>query len=823
MAIRLKNESETFKKSKKIMYVLKFGGTSVGTPQSINTVFEIVNAQKTDKLLVCVVSAFSGVTNQLQLISELAQKRDPKYQEELENLRVRHKHIIAELLEDKAAETEELIMPLLLELAEIIHGTYLLRECSPRSKDLILSFGERLSATIIASFFRLKQQAAEFCDARFLIQTDDEYGSARINFETTNELITRYFQKKTNIQVTTGFIASTSNGVTTTLGRGGSDYTASVIAAALNVAEIQIWTDVNGVMTTNPSLVPSAFSLEHLTYEEAMELSHFGAKVLHPPTIQPALEKNIPIRILNTFDRSFSGTVISRMLNEKVHGITGLTAIDNVALLTIQGSGMVGVPGIAARLFQALAQKEINVILITQASSEHSICVAVKPEDAKTAKKVIEAEFRHEIKAHEMNNVETEMDLSVIAVVGQNMRRVPGIAGKIFDALGKKSINVVAVSQGSSELNISIVVNLVQQRKALNVIHDAFYAEKDKLAVYLAGKGLIASALLRQLAELNNPGIIVCGIMDSKKLLINEKGIDLLNWESGLVNSKVPANPDEIINHIQKNTHRAVFVDCTASEDIANSYNSFLQNSIAVVAANKIANTQSLAKFKELKQFSGKNKAPFLYETNAGAGLPVIETLQSLVRSGDKIESIEAILSGTLSFIFNTFKKGISFHDVVLQAKEKGYTEPDPRIDLSGMDVARKILILARECGAGLELADINIKKFLPDACINAADVDGFFESLKKNETAFQSMLEEAEKENQVLRYIASFKKNKIEIGVQKVSADHPFYMLQGSDNIVAFTSQRYNHTPLVIKGPGAGAEVTAGGVLNDILKVLNH
>ncbi|MCB9059708.1 MAG: bifunctional aspartate kinase/homoserine dehydrogenase I [Calditrichae bacterium] len=805
------------------MYVLKFGGTSVGTPQSINTVFEIVKDQKTDHLLVCVVSAFSGVTNQLQLISELAQKRDPKYQEELENLRGRHKQIIAELLEDKAAETEELIMPLLLELAEIIHGTYLLRECSPRSKDLILSFGERLSATIIASFFRSKQQPAEFCDARFLIQTDDEYGSARINFETTNELISRYFQKKTNIQVTTGFIASTSNGVTTTLGRGGSDYTASVIAAALNVAEIQIWTDVNGVMTTNPSLVPSAFSLEHLTYEEAMELSHFGAKVLHPPTIQPALEKNIPIRILNTFDRAFKGTVISRMLNEKVHGITGLTAIDNVALLTIQGSGMVGVPGIAARLFQALAQRAINIILITQASSEHSICVAVKPEDAKTAKKVIESEFRHEIKAHEMNSVETEMDLSVIAVVGQNMRRVPGIAGKIFDALGKNSINVVAVSQGSSELNISIVVNLNQQRKALNVIHDAFYIAKDKLAIYLAGKGLIGSALLQQISELKNPDLTVCGIMDSKKLLINEKGINTLSWQSELANATVPADPDEIITHVRKNIHRAVFVDCTANEDIANSYESFLQNGIAVVAANKIANTMSIEKFKKLKQFSRNNKVSFFYETNVGAGLPVIETLQSLIRSGDEIDSIEAILSGTLSFIFNTFKTGTSFHDVVREAKQSGYTEPDPRIDLSGMDVARKILILARECGASLELKDIRITNFLPEASLKADTIDRFFESLKENEAVFQSMIADAEKEKKVLRYIASFKENKIEIGIQSVSADHAFYSLNGTDNIVAFKTKRYNRTPLVIKGPGAGAEVTAAGVLNDILKVLDN
>lgn len=805
------------------MYVLKFGGTSVGTPDSIRTVLEIVKNQKSNNLLVCVVSAFSGVTNQLQTISELAQKRDPKYQEELEKLRFRHKTIIADLLPGKAAETEELIMPLLLELAEIIHGTYLLRECSPRSRDLILSFGERLSATIIASFFRSRNVSAEFCDARYIMQTDDQYGNARINFEATNELISSYFKNKKNVQVVTGFISSTSNGVTTTLGRGGSDFTASVIAAALKVAEVQIWTDVNGVMTTNPALVPSAFSLAHLTYEEAMELSHFGAKVLHPPTIQPALEKNIPIRILNTFDRSFSGTVISKNVNEKEHGITGLTAIDNVALLTIQGSGMVGVPGIAARLFQALAQKEINVILITQASSEHSICVAVKPEDAHSAKKVIEAEFRHEIKAHEMNNVETEMDLSVIAVVGQNMRQVPGIAGKLFNALGKNNINVVAVSQGSSELNISVVVNHDQQRKALNVIHNAFYKGEEHLAIYLAGKGLIGSELLKQIAELHHPSLTVCGIMDSKKMLLEEKGIDLNNWGQALQKSKISADVSKLLNHIKHNNQKSVFVDCTASETLANDYQAFLKNCVAVVAANKIANTQSAEQFKKLQSMSRKGESRFYYETNVGAGLPVIETLKSLIRSGDRIISIEAILSGTLSYIFNTFKKGVTFYKVVSQAKEFGYTEPDPRIDLSGMDVARKILILARECGSVLELKDISIKNFLPDECIQAADVDGFFESLKSNDAYFQSLLEDAAKKGCVLRYIASFNENKIEIGLQQVSSEHPFYNLQSSDNIVAFRTKRYNATPLVIKGPGAGAEVTAAGVLNDILRVLEN
>ncbi len=808
------------------MLVLKFGGTSVGSAESIQKVLSVVKSQQQkDKKIVVVVSAFSGVTNQLQKLSELAQVRDPLYQNELENIRARHKKMIADLMGGKAPGTEEMIMPLLLELAEIIHGTYLLRECSARSKDLILSFGERLSATIISSFFSNNGISAQFCDARKLIITDNQFGSARINFEQSNKKIAKYCKETNALQVVTGFVASTKNDVTTTLGRGGSDYTAAVFAAALDASELQIWTDVNGVMTTNPSIVNNAFSLDHLTYEEAMELSHFGAKVLHPPTIQPALEKNIPIRILNTFKREFPGTVISSVDKKTEKVITGLTAIDHIALLTIQGSGMVGVPGVAARLFQALAQKEINVILISQASSEHSICVAVKPEESKPARKAIEAEFRHEIKAREMDPIATETDLSVLAVVGNNMRRVPGIAGKLFNALGKENINVVAISQGSSELNISVVVHNKNQKKALNVIHDAFYPETnshENVNIFLIGPGLIGSELLNQMNALQNSNLKLIGIANSKKSLIEPEGIDLANWKILFDDNSKRSTSKQFFNSILKNTKQnTVFVDCSANESIADEYEHLLEKGISVVTANKIANTKSLSKFTRLQELSSIKGPQFHYETNVGAGLPVIETLKMLLATGDEILNIEGILSGSLSYLFNSFKEGVKFSDLVKKAGSLGYLEPDPRIDLSGMDVARKILILARECGSQLELSDIDVGTFMPSSCEKTKDVDHFFRELEKSDNYFNDLLSRANSGGKVLRYIATFENKSIQVGLRQIDQQHPFYNLGVTDNIVAFTTRRYNKTALVIRGPGAGAEVTAAGVLADILKCM--
>jgi len=579
-------------------------------------------------------------------------------------------------------------------------------------------------------------------------------------------------------------------------------------------------------MTTNPSIVKNAFSLEQLTYDEAMELSHFGAKVLHPPTIQPVLEKNIPIRILNTFNTDFQGTVISSVGNKTDKGITGLTAIDRIALLTIQGSGMVGVPGVAARLFQALAQKEINVILISQASSEHSICVAVTPEDARPARKAIESEFRHEIKAHEMDPIVTETDLSVLAVVGKNMRRVPGISGKLFNAMGKENINAVAVSQGSSELNISVVVHQKDQKKALNVIHDAFYPEANNLDcvnVFLAGPGLIGAELLNQINSLNKSNLKVCGIVNSKKSLIEKAGIALANWQEAFErNAKKSSSRTFIKSIIKDNRNHKIFVDCTANESISDCYEQLMENGISVVTANKIANTKSIKQFERLKELSSSKDVYFNYETNVGAGLPVIETLKMLLRSGDEILKIEGILSGSLSYLFNSFTAETKFSNLVKKAGSLGYLEPDPRVDLGGVDVARKILILARECGAQLELSDIKLNSFLPKTCEKAKSINAFFIELEKSDKYFDEKLSLSKAEGKVLRYIASFERNSLTVSLQKVSQQHPFYNLDVTDNIIAFTTRRYNKTPLVIKGPGAGAEVTAAGVLADILKCGN-
>lgn len=806
------------------MKVLKFGGTSVGSSENLKKVLEIAKVQYSkEKQILIVVSAFSGITDILHQLGEMAKNRDPKYQVLLDNLTSHHKKIISELEGINGTETENRIMPLVLDLAEILHGTFLLRECSPRSMDLILSFGERLSAQIISSYFSANGIPAEYCDTRTIIVTDNKFGAAKIDINKTNKKIVEQLAGFKKVQIVTGFIAANDDGVTTTLGRDGSDYTAAVLASALNADEIQIWTDVNGVMTANPNLVAHAFSLEHITYEEAMELSHCGAKVLHPPTIQPAREKNIPIRILNTFNPTFEGTVISSNRNIEGKIITGLAAIENISLLTIQGSGMVGVHGIAARLFRALAEEKINVILITQASSEHSICVAVNPQDAVNAKGSIEKEFRYEISAHDMDPVNVEDDLAALAVVGKNMRSVPGISGKIFNALGKERINVVAISQGSSELNISVIVHSDDQKKALNVIHEAFYPVGGEVFhIYLAGVGLIGTELLNQISDLNHAQVKVCGITNSKQVLWDKEGLSLNGWRKLLLNKSKNSDIQKFASRIIKDKYpRKVFVDCTANDEVASIYEEMLKNEISVVAANKIAKTQSFKHYKKLRMLATKTGLHLNYETNVGAGLPVIETLATLLNSGDKIVKIEAILSGTLSYLFNTFKPGTRFVDIVKQAKEAGFTEPDPRVDLSGMDVARKILILARESGADLELKDVKVTGFLPQACMEAKDVEDFFKELEKNNDYFDNLLLKAEKENKVLRYIAKYDENLVEVSLQSVDIKHPFYSLSGSDNILAFTTKRYKDTALVIKGPGAGAEVTAAGVLADILKIL--
>ncbi|MFZ0455006.1 MAG: bifunctional aspartate kinase/homoserine dehydrogenase I, partial [Ignavibacteriaceae bacterium] len=773
------------------------------------------------------------VTDELIRISKLASTGNNKYQELFKNLEHRHLSTTKELISVKKQSNILANIKLSLnELEDVIHGVFLVKELSPRTLDFILSFGERLSAYIIANALHDKGIPSEYLDSRELVRTDNNFGNAKVEFELTTKRIKNYFRSHKKLQVITGFIGSTINNETTTLGRGGSDYTAAIFGAALNVSEIQIWTDVDGVMTADPRKVKNAFSLPHITYEEAMELSHFGAKVIHPPTIQPAFSRKIPIVIKNTFNPGFTGTLITNQPNSQKFTIKGLSSIDNIALIRIQGSGMIGVSGIAQRIFSALAQVKINVILITQASSEHSLCIAVLPQYASLAKKSIEKEFKFEIFENLVNEPIIEDNVSIVAVVGENMRNYPGISGKVFQALGRNGINVVAIAQGSSELNISTVISREHESKALNALHDSLFLSKERsVNIFLIGTGLIGGTLLNQidnqinyLSEEFGLDFKVIGIANSRKMLIDHNGIDVKGWKDKLIAKGILTDLEKFIDNMRTlNLSNSVFIDCTASKIVVEKYPDILCSNISIVTPNKIANSISFDFYQQLKQLVLKHNVKFLYETNVGAGLPIIQTLKDLVSSGDEIQKIEGILSGTLSYIFNTFSKDKPFSEVVKLAKEKGYTEPDPREDLSGMDVARKLLILAREAGLTLELKDIKIEKILPDEVEKAKSVEDFFIKLKKHDKDFERMREKAAAKGNLFRYIASLENGKAKISMQEVNTDHPFYFLSGIDNVIAFTTKYNQERPVVVKGPGAGAEVTASGVFADIIRAARY
>ena len=814
------------------MKVLKFGGTSVGKPENLNTIYEVIREfYRRDNAVTAVFSALSGITDELITISRIAAQKDPQYKQRIEKLHSRHREFIASLFTNQPSpELTDTIDQLFEELNEIVHGIYLLKELSDRSLDHVMSFGERLSNTIVVHYGKSLGLPVNYIDARQLIVTDDNFGSARIQKDQTVRQIQDYYQSVTGIQIITGFIAATEDSVTTTLGRGGSDFTASIIAAAINAEEVQIWTDVNGVMSADPNKVKQAFSLRELSYEEAMELSHFGAKVLHPPTIQPAMDKNIPVRIMNTFNPAFPGTLIKSNPGSNGGFVKGITSIGNISLLTIQGSGMVGVTGVSSRLFGSLAKAEVNVILISQASSEHSICVAITPDSVKKAKSAIEREFTLEISAHLVDPVIVENDLTILAVVGERMRKTTGLAGRLFNALGEKAINVVAIAQGSSELNISIVINKKDELMALNAIHDAFFAKQSQINLFVLGVGLIGSTLLNQVRD-NYQTLLsehaldlkVIGVANSRKMLINESGIDLNSWKTALDNSPVKTDLSQLLAEIRHlNLSNNVLVDCTSSAEVVAYYEQFLAARTSIVAANKLGNTGSYAQYLKFRQMAKDKNVHFLYETNAGAALPIISTLRDLINSGDRIIKIEAILSGTISYIFNNFHCGRKFSSIVREAKEKGYTEPNPRDDLSGQDFARKLLILAREIGIPMELNDIHIDPILPENCQTAKSVDAFFHELEKSDPHFDAMIDTASANGKVLRYIAIFENSSAAIRLEEIDATHPFYSLKGSDNIIAFTTSRYSENPLVIKGAGAGAEVTAAGVMADIFKIAN-
>lgn len=802
------------------MKILKFGGTSVKTAERIKDVIAIIKQSGTK---IAVVSALGGVTDDLINTARKAAAGDKNYLLDFKQIQNRHLEAAKKIAPQKSLPQ---IRETIKELEAILHGIFLLKEISNRSLDLVMSFGERLSAIIVSAGAN-----AEFLDTRALIKTDENFGHARVDFIASDKNIQEYFSKHKKLQIATGFIASTYQGETTTLGRGGSDYTASILGAALSVEEIEIWTDVDGIMTADPRKTDKAFSLHQLSYAEAMELSHFGAKVIHPPTMQPALNKSIPIRIKNTMNPAFEGSVISKYSEPGKFPIKGISSISNISLLQVQGSGMIGIAGISHRLFGALAKERISIILISQASSEQSICFAIDPKSADLAKKAIEEEFALEIGAHQIDTVSVENDLSIIAVVGENMKRQPGTSGKLFQALGRNGINVIATAQGSSELNISIVIPKKDETKAISALHDAlFLSDAKALNIFLVGTGLIGKTLLKQfnenaarIKEDQSLEIKVIALADSKKMLFDSKGIAIQNWEKLLDASKEKSDLKIFVEKMcELNLPNSIFVDCTASEKVAAHYIDILKSSISIATPNKKANSGKLDDYIKLALAASKSNARFYYEANVGAGLPILGTLKDLQYSGDTIVKIEAVLSGTLSYIFNSFTGDKKFYKVVREAQEKGYTEPDPRDDLNGLDVARKLLILARETGRAIDLDDIKVENLIPEKCRKASSIEEFFAELEKSEDYFQQKKLTAERNNEKLCYIATLDSNGAKVELKSINAKHPFYSLSGSDNIISFTTSRYKETPLVVKGPGAGAEVTAGGVFADILKISN-
>jgi len=812
------------------MKVLKFGGTSVGSAEALKALTLVVKQTlQEQEQMVIVVSAMGGVTNQLLKMAENA-VLGKDFSDDLASLEKKHFLIVKELV--SLQQQNQVITKLKLyfqQLEDILQGIAALQELSAKTKDMVLSFGERCSALMISRILRTINENTEYLDASEIIKTDSSFGNAKVDFEQSNILIQDYFNYQKDLTVVTGFIASNQNHQVTTLGRGGSDYTAAILGASLNAKQIEIWTDVNGMMTADPRRVKKAFSMEQLSYTEAMELSFFGAKVIYPPTMIPAFLKKIPIVIKNTFEPEFVGTYIQHDLKPSNTTIRGISSVDHISILNIEGSGMVGKAGFSGRLFSLLSREQVNVILITQSSSEHSITFAVNPDDAIRAQHLIEQEFELELLAGKLEPVRVENNLSILAIVGENMKKTPGISGKLFYALGRNGVNVVAIAQGSSEYNISVIIYHDDLSKALNAVHDAFFAELQKtLNVFIVGVGNIGTELLNQikghaayLAKNNLVNIKILGLINTKKMLIDVDGIDLENWKEALTSSSKAADLPAFINEMKKlNLPNCVFIDNTASAYPSQFYKNAFEANISVVTCNKIANSGDYMAFADLRDTAQKHGVDFYYETNVGAGLPIIKTLNDLMVSGDKISKIEAILSGTISFIFNNFKGDANFHDVVKTAQEKGYTEPDPRDDLGGIDFMRKMLILGRNASLAIEAKDVKLGAILPQNCAKAPSVDDFYQELKNSNDYFEKLKTEAEQAGKVLRYIGKLENGQVEISLQSVGAEHPFYALSGSDNIIAFTTDRYNETQMVVKGPGAGAAVTAAGVFSDLVKV---
>jgi len=808
------------------MKVMKFGGTSVGSVNGILTIKKIVDSA--DEPVIVVVSAVGGITDLLIKTSKLAAAGNEDYQVEFQTIRNKHNEILQGILKGKnLVEVQNGVDRMLDELANIFKGVSLIQDFSEKTSNAILSYGERISSYMISRFL----DAAHF-DARQYIKTDDVYGKNILNYELTSRKILEEFTDLPAVSVMGGFISSSSRtGEITNLGRGGSDYTSAIMAAVLDASILEIWTDVDGFMTADPRVINNAYVIKRLSYVEAMELSNFGAKVIYPPTIFPVYHKNIPILIKNTFNPEAPGTLISK---DKESGegksIKGISSISDTSLITIQGLGMVGVIGVNYRIFKALAKAGVSVFLVSQASSENTTSIGVRAADADESVRVLQREFKSEIEMGEINQIFAENDLATVAIVGENMKRTPGIAGKLFGTLGRNGINVIACAQGASETNISFVTNTSHLRKALNVIHDSFFlSDYQVLNIFLTGIGTVGGSLLDQI-KMQQPLLMaqnalklnVVGIADIDKAIFNRDGIDLDNYQDLLQKQGQATTPELLKNEIIKmNIFNSVFVDCTASPQIATLYQDLLENNVSVVAANKIAASSSYENYVGLKNLARKKGIKYLFETNVGAGLPIINTINNLINSGDRILKLEAVLSGTLNFIFNTISADIPLSKSIKMAQEARYSEPDPRIDLSGKDVIRKLVILAREAGYKVEQEDVVKNLFVPDKYFEGS-LDDFWATIGEMDAAFEAKRKVLESESKRWRFVAKMENNVCSVGLQEVGSSHPFYDLEGSNNIIQITTERYLQYPMMIKGYGAGASVTAAGVFADIISIAN-
>jgi aspartokinase/homoserine dehydrogenase 1 len=813
------------------MIIAKFGGSSLATAEAITAVRDICKSMFTDREGIVVVSAVGGITDKLKVCGIRASEGDEGYIKDLKQIEDRHIKICRELFPDvKQSSILTTIKIHLNSLEDVFRGVYLIGELTTKTQDYILSFGEKMSSSIVSEYFKLDINNASLIDPTTFIITDDQYGNATVDFNITDQKILEISKNIKGIAVCPGFIAGSKTGNLTTLGRGGSDYTAAILAGACKADVLEIWTDVSGMMTADPRYVTSAHPIENISYEEALELSHFGAKVIYPPTIQPALRKEIPIQIKNTFNPDADGTRVSKNTNNNEALIKGLSSIQNISLFNLKGAGMVGIPNFSNRLFSALSRVQVNVILITQASSEHSICVGIADSDISKSQAAINEEFEMEMMVGKIDSLEAESGLSIIALVGNRMQHQVGVSGRMFSTLGENGVNIVAIAQGSSERNISAVIDTRDLKKALNILHERFFlSERKRINLFIIGVGNVGGTFLKMIETQQSTllqeyhiDVRVIGIANSRKMYFDEDGIDLSKWHDSIEKGENMKRTSFFNKMYSLNMRSSIFIDNTASDEIPELYKTILQNNVSIVTPNKVACSSDQNIYNELMAISRKFNSKFLYETNVGAGLPVISTLNDLVKSGDKILKIEAVLSGSMNFIFNNYDGSKSFSEIVKIAEKEGYTEPDPRIDLSGKDVMRKILILIREAGIEMEINDIGNESFVPQNCMKASTKEEFYQLLEENESVFKELVESAVKQNRRIKFVASFDNNTAKTGLGFFDVSHPFYQLDGKDNIVLFTTTRYSEQPLVVKGAGAGAEVTASGIFADVIRIAN-